>query len=57
MTNDRQTAEELKYSRNNALQGQRLTNNMFEVWGNLAPFDGRRTGSTVEALLTKIVNW
>ncbi len=29
---------------------------MFEVWQNLAPFGGRPIGSTVEALLTKVVN-
>jgi hypothetical protein len=30
---------------------------MLEVWQNLAPFGGRQIGSTVEALLTKVVNW
>jgi hypothetical protein len=29
---------------------------MFEEWQNLAPFGGRLIGSTVEALLTKVVN-
>jgi hypothetical protein len=30
---------------------------MFKVWQNLAPFGGRPISSTVEALLTKVVNW
>jgi hypothetical protein len=34
-----------------------LSNNMFEVWQNLAPFGGRTIRGAVEALLTKVVNW
>jgi hypothetical protein len=30
---------------------------MFEVWQNWAIFGGRPIGATVEALLTKVVNW
>jgi hypothetical protein len=29
---------------------------MFEVWQNLAPFDGGPIGGAVEALLTKVIN-
>jgi hypothetical protein len=44
------TAEELKYSRNRAWGHHCLTNNLLEVWQNLAPFDGRPIGTAVEAL-------
>jgi hypothetical protein len=30
---------------------------MLEVWQNLAPFGGRPIGGTIEALLTKVVDW
>jgi hypothetical protein len=50
------TAEELKYSHTRSRRHQRLTNNLLEVWQNLAPFGGRPIGAAVEALLTKVVN-
>jgi hypothetical protein len=56
MTNDQLTAEELKYSHNRARWHQRPTNNLLEVLQNLAPFGGRPIGTTVEALLTKVLN-
>ncbi len=57
MTNDQQpTAEELKYSRNRARRGQCPTNNMLEVWQNLASFSGRPISGVVVTLLTKVVN-
>jgi hypothetical protein len=57
MTNDqRLTAEELNYSGNKAQQHQCPTNNLLEVWQNLAPFGGRPIGGTVEALLTTVLN-
>jgi hypothetical protein len=31
--------------------------NLLEVWQNLAPFGSRPIDSTIEALLTKVVNW
>jgi hypothetical protein len=49
-------AEELKYSRDRAWRHQRPTNNLLEVWQNLAIFGSRPIGGTVEALLTKVVN-
>jgi hypothetical protein len=39
-----------------ARQQQCPTNNLLEVWQNLAIFDGRPIGGAVEALLTKVVN-
>jgi hypothetical protein len=57
INNQQPTAEELKYSRKRARRHQRPTNNLLEVWQNLAPFGSRPIGSAVEALLTKIVNW
>jgi hypothetical protein len=60
MTNDQQhqpTTEELNYSSNWAWRHQRPTNNLLEVWQNLAPFRSRLIGGAVEALLTKVVNW
>ncbi len=33
------------------------TNNLLEVWQNLAPFGSRPIGGAVEALLTQVVNW
>jgi hypothetical protein len=53
---DQPLAEELKYSHDRALQHQRPTNNLLEVWQNLAIFGGRLIGSAVEVLLTKVVN-
>jgi hypothetical protein len=53
---DQPLAEELKYSRNRAQQYQCPTNNLLEVWQNLAVFSGRLIGGTVEALLTKVLN-
>ncbi len=50
------TAEELKYSCNRARRRPRPTNNLLEVWQNLAPFSGRPIGAAVEALLTKVFN-
>jgi hypothetical protein len=55
--NQRPTTEELKYSRDRAWRHQRPTNNLLEVWQNLAPFSSRPISSAVEALLTKVVNW
>jgi hypothetical protein len=56
-TNDQQpTAEELKYSCHRARRHQCPTNNLLEVWQNSAPFGGRPIGTTVEALLTKVLN-
>jgi hypothetical protein len=56
MTDDQQlAAEELKLSRNRAWWHQRPTNNMFEVWQNMAPFSGRPIGGAVEALSTQIL--
>jgi hypothetical protein len=58
LTTDQQmTAEELNYSRDWAWRHQRPTNNMWEVWQNLAIFGGRPTSAAVETLLTKFVNW
>jgi hypothetical protein len=56
-TNKPTTAEELKYSQDRARQPLRPTNNLLEVWQNLAIFGGRLIRGTVEALLTKVVNW
>jgi hypothetical protein len=56
-TNDILTAEELKYSRNMAWQHWQPTNNLLEVWQNLAPFGSRPIGAAIEALLTKVLNW
>jgi hypothetical protein len=53
---DQPTAEESKYNLNRAWWHQCPTNNMFEVWQNLAPFGGRPIGSAVEALLTIVIN-
>jgi hypothetical protein len=50
-------AEELKYSHDRALWCQHLTKNMSEVWQNLAIFGRRPIGGTIEALLTKVINW
>ncbi len=55
-TTNRLTAEELKYSRNRGWQSRPPTNNMLEVWQNLAIFGGRPISSAVEALLTKVLN-
>jgi hypothetical protein len=44
------------HSRDRARQHQRPTNNLLEVWQNLAIFGGRSIGGIVEALLTKVVN-
>jgi hypothetical protein len=49
-------AEELKYSRDGAWRCQCPTNNMLEVWQNLASFGSRQIGGAVEALLTKVVS-
>jgi hypothetical protein len=49
-------AEKLKYSRNWARRHQCPTNNLLEVWQNLAIFGGRPIGGAVEALLTQVVN-
>jgi hypothetical protein len=49
-------AEELKYSHDRAQRRQRPTNNMLEVWQNLAIFGGRPIGAAVEVLLTKVGN-
>jgi hypothetical protein len=51
------TAEELNYSGDRARPHQRPTNNLLEVWQNLDPFGGRPINGTVEALLTKVINW
>jgi hypothetical protein len=66
LTNDRPTtnnqptnqppAEELKYIRNREQQHQHPTNNMLEVWQNLAHFGSRPIGGAVEVLLTNLVN-
>ncbi len=48
--------EELKYSCNKARRRQCPTNNLMEVWQNLAIFGGRSIGGAVEELLTKVVN-
>jgi hypothetical protein len=56
MTNKRLTAEELNYSGDRARWHQHPTNNLLEVWQNLALFGGRPIGGIVEALLTKVVN-
>jgi hypothetical protein len=56
-TNNQQpSAEELNYSHKRAQRHQHPTNNMLEVWQNLAPFFGRPICSTVEVLLTKVIN-
>jgi hypothetical protein len=55
--NDRPTAEELNYISNRAWRHPCFTNNLLEVWQNLAIFGGRQIGTTIEALLTKVVNW
>jgi hypothetical protein len=47
---NRLTAEELKYSRNRAGRHHCPTNNLLEVWQNLAPLCGRPIGAAVEAL-------
>jgi hypothetical protein len=52
-----QQPKELNYSGNRAGRHQRPTNNLLEVWQNLAPFGGRPIGGAVEALFTKVVNW
>jgi hypothetical protein len=57
LTNQQPTTEELKYSHHKVWRHQHPTNNMFEVWQNLAPFSGRPIGGAVEALLTKVINW
>jgi hypothetical protein len=49
-------AEKFKYSRDRARWHQRPTNNLLEVWQNLAIFSGRPISSAVEALLTKVGN-
>jgi hypothetical protein len=56
MANKRPTAEELNYTSNRARRHQLPSNNLLEVWQNLAPFGGRPIGGTVEALLTKVIN-
>jgi hypothetical protein len=53
---DRLTAEELKCSCHRARWHQHPTNHMFEVWQNLALFNGRPIGGAIEVLLTKVVN-
>jgi hypothetical protein len=55
-TTGRLTIEELNYSCNRAWRRGRLSNNLVEVWQNLAPFGGRLIDATVEALLTKVLN-
>jgi hypothetical protein len=52
----RPLTEEFQYSRHSAQQHQRPTNNMLELWQNLAPFGDRPIGGAVEALLTNVVN-
>jgi hypothetical protein len=42
------TTEELKYSSDRARQHRRPTNNLMEVWQNLAPFGGRPFGGAIE---------
>jgi hypothetical protein len=54
--NDRRTADELKYSRHSARRCQCPTNNLLEVWQNLAIFGGRPISGAVEVLLTKVIN-
>jgi hypothetical protein len=49
-------AEKLKYSRDRARWHQCPTNNLLEVWQNLAIFGGRPIGAAVEALLTIVVS-
>ncbi len=56
-TTNRLTAEELKYSRIMARWLWCPINNLLEVGQNLAPFGGKLIGPTVEALLTKVLNW
>jgi hypothetical protein len=56
-TTDQLTTEKLKYSCNRAQWRQCPTNNLLEVWQNLAPFSGRPIGAAVEALLMIVVNW
>ncbi len=53
---DQLTAEEIDYSGNRAWQHQHPTNNLLEVWQNLAPFGGRPIGGDIEVLLTKVIN-
>jgi hypothetical protein len=55
-TNDRPLAEELKYSCTRAWQHQHPTNNLLEVWKNVAIFGGRWIGGAVEVLLIKVIN-
>jgi hypothetical protein len=55
-TTNQLTTEELKYSGNRAQRCQHPTNNLLEVWQNLAPFGGRPIGTAVEVLLTKVFN-
>ncbi len=56
-TNQQLVAEEYKYSWDRAWRRRCPTNNMIEVWQILVPFSGRPIGSTIEALLTKVINW
>jgi hypothetical protein len=57
-TKDKQlTTEELKYSRNRARGHRHPTNNLLEVWQNLAPFGVTPISIAIEVLLTKVLNW
>ncbi len=56
-TDQRPTAEELKYSRNRVRRHWFPTNNQLKVWQNSAMFGGRPICAAVEALLTLVVNW
>jgi hypothetical protein len=54
--NQRLLAEELNYSGNGARRHQCPTNNLLEVWQNLAPFGGGPIGGAVEVLSTNVIN-
>jgi hypothetical protein len=51
------TAEEFNYSGNRAWRHPCATYNLLAVWQNVSIFGSRPIGATVEAQLTKVVNW
>jgi hypothetical protein len=53
---NRPTTEELNYSGDRAWRCLRTTNNLLEVWKNLAIFGSRPIWAAIEALLTKVSN-
>jgi hypothetical protein len=55
-TTNKPLVEDLKYSCNRARRHQRPTDNLLEVWQNLAIFGGSPIGGAIEALPTKDVN-